>query len=335
MRLFLVSVLISLLSALCWANPSGPVVSHGQVQMSGSSQLQVQQLTPKAIINWQSFSIGNGESVQFLQPGRSSVVLNRVVGQDPSAILGQLRANGQVFLINPRGILFGPNSTVDVGGLVASSLNITDQDFLNSNYAFKADAPQTLGSVINQGTITFDQGGFFVLAGSTVSNEGVILARSGSLSLNSGQQSTINLDANDLVHFAVPDAFQEEVILLAPGALSQTLAGSLGVPARVISNELILLPDGTPRLVNSTNSAQILAQTTGQIVINVTLNPLIETTQDNQPDARPDVFAQNNTGLIEEIILLVFDPGVFQQPMDPTIVPPITDEDFQRYKFRR
>ena len=116
-----------LLSGTAVSNPNGPQVRHGQVNYSPGSQAQIQQLTDKAIVDWQSFSIGASESLRILQPGQLSVLLNRVTGGDPSLILGSLTANGQVFLINPGGILFGPNSSVNVGGLVASTLNITDQ----------------------------------------------------------------------------------------------------------------------------------------------------------------------------------------------------------------
>ena len=86
--------------------------------------------TPNAIINWGSFSIGANEITKFVQQSASSAVLNRVVGQDPSAILGALQSNGRVFLINPNGIVFGAGSQINVGGLVASTMNLSNEDFL-------------------------------------------------------------------------------------------------------------------------------------------------------------------------------------------------------------
>ena len=89
--------------------------------------------SPGSIINWQSFSIAPGELTRFVQQNASSSVLNRITGQNPSQILGALQSNGKVFLINPNGIVFGANSRVDVNGLVASSLNLTDADFLSGS----------------------------------------------------------------------------------------------------------------------------------------------------------------------------------------------------------
>ena len=103
--------------------PSGGSVVSGtaSIQNTSATQQVITQGSNKAIINWQGFSIGQGNSVQFVQPGASAVVLNRVVGNDASSIFGSLSANGQVFLVNPNGILFGSGSQINVGGLVAST----------------------------------------------------------------------------------------------------------------------------------------------------------------------------------------------------------------------
>ena len=161
------------------ANPTGPTVRHGQVNITPGVQTQIQQLTEKAIIDWQSFSIGASETVQFLQPGQISVILNRVTGGDPSTILGQMRANGQVFLINPNGILFGPGSQVSVGSLVASTLNLSDEAFLAGNYNFHQDPNVDLAAIVNQGRIEVTDAGYAVLTGPAVVNEGTIVARAG------------------------------------------------------------------------------------------------------------------------------------------------------------
>src|SRR6202142_2484820 len=105
-----------------YAGPTGGAVSAGSASItSGVGTTTINQSSQNVAINWQSFSIGQGEAVQFVQPNSSSVALNRVVGSDPSSILGSLSANGKVFLINPNGILFGQGAQVNVGGLVAST----------------------------------------------------------------------------------------------------------------------------------------------------------------------------------------------------------------------
>ncbi len=101
--------------------------------------MTVNQTSQNAAINWQTFNIGADQAVVFSQPNASAVALNRVVGSDPSAIFGRLSANGQVFLVNPNGVLFGKGAQVNVGGLVASTLDISDADLMAGRYTFSGD----------------------------------------------------------------------------------------------------------------------------------------------------------------------------------------------------
>ena len=128
------------------ALPTGAqVVSGSATLQQAGAQLTVHQASDKLITNWQSFNIGAGATVRFNQPGAASVALNRVISNDPSAIFGTLQSNGQVFLVNPSGVLFGASARVDVGGLVASSLQLADADFLAGRYRF--GGPATSGAV--------------------------------------------------------------------------------------------------------------------------------------------------------------------------------------------
>jgi len=136
---------------MVYANPTGGQVAAGNVtiRQESATKVGITQTTAKGIIDWQKYSIGANEQVQYYQPSASSVTLNRVVGQDPSQILGRLTANGQVFLVNPNGIYFGKNAQVDVAGLVASTHNIRNEDFLAGRYNF--NIPGKPGaSVINE-----------------------------------------------------------------------------------------------------------------------------------------------------------------------------------------
>ena len=236
------------------ANPQGPTVRHGQVNISPGTHAQIQQLTDRAIVDWESFSVGRAESLVFIQPSQLSVILNRVTGGDPSAILGQLSANGNVFLINSNGILFGPDSVVNVGGLVASTLNLNDDDFLSGNYRFFADSSGDLGAVINQGRITISDGGYAVLTGPAVLNEGLIVAKAGKVVLASGERATLNLDGRDLVHFSLDSSIGEGDVLLAPGALTETLADALGVNPALRADRLVQEADGSVRMVRSSGT---------------------------------------------------------------------------------
>jgi filamentous hemagglutinin family protein len=190
--------------AIVRAEPVGGAVAAGAAVIGGTStHTVVTQTTPLTVINWQSFGIGAGESVRFVQPGTSAVALNRVVGAEPSRIFGSLSANGNVFLVNPHGVLFGPNASVNVGGLVASALSISDTDFLARNFVF---SPGAGGSVVNRGTITASQGGYVALLGAAVSNQGVITARLGTVALVGGEAMTLDMAGDRLLGVAIDRA---------------------------------------------------------------------------------------------------------------------------------
>ncbi len=182
------------------ALPTGGVVSTGQATVSAEGgHMVIQQGSQNAVLNWQGFNIGSSESVQFVQPNRQSVALNRVVGSDPSQILGRLSANGQVFLVNPSGIVFGQGAQVNVGGLVASTLNLSDGDFMARRYRFMGTGS---GAVSNQGSIQAD-GGAVALLGQTVFNEGLVSARLGSVSLAAGRHITLDVVGDGLLTVTV------------------------------------------------------------------------------------------------------------------------------------
>ena len=129
-----VSCALAIGSFSVFANPTGGQVVGGLATISTTpSQVTVNQQTNKAIINWQGFSIDAGETTRFNQPSASSITLNRVTTQDPSRILGNLSANGQVWLVNPNGVYFGPNAMVDVSGLLVTTHDITNDNFMNGN----------------------------------------------------------------------------------------------------------------------------------------------------------------------------------------------------------
>ncbi|MDC0312033.1 filamentous hemagglutinin N-terminal domain-containing protein, partial [bacterium] len=187
------------------ANPSGGIVVHGGAEIGEglNGHLSILQSTDKAIINWADFSIGKGEVTQFVQPGAGSAVLNRVVSGSPSAIHGALKANGKVFVINPNGILVGPSGRIDVGGLVLSTLDVSDADFLGGgDMLFKGNSS---AGVKNMGRINAIGGDVFLI-GKTVENTGTITASKGTVGLGAG--SEVLIAAN-------PDATGQRVFVRA------------------------------------------------------------------------------------------------------------------------
>ena len=169
-----------------WANPTGAQIVSGQVSISNNGKVLTVTNSPGSIINWQNFSIGSGELTQFLQQSSSSAVLNRIVGQNPSQIFGALQSNGKVYLINPNGIMFGAGSQVNVASLVASSVDISNADFTAGKLNFSAPATATLGSVVNQGSISTPAGGSIYLIAPQVQNSGILTSPQGEIYLAAG-----------------------------------------------------------------------------------------------------------------------------------------------------
>jgi len=221
------------IGSAAYALPMGGTVSAGAAGISSTNtSLTVNQSSQNAVINWQSFGIAQGESVTFQQPDSSSVALNRVLGADPSAILGSLSANGKIFLVNPNGVLFGKGAQVNVGGLVTSTLGITDDNFMAANYKFtgSSDSP-----ILNQGAIHAD-GGYVALLGANVSNESVITAKLGSVTLAAGRTITLDVAGNGLLNVTIDQAAVKA--LIQNGGLIQADGGQVLMTARAASELL-------------------------------------------------------------------------------------------------
>lgn len=261
-----VSVMLAF-GANVYALPAGGVVAEGGATInSGASTTTINQSTQNTVINWQSFNIAQGQTVQFVQPNAGSVALNRVVGANPSSILGNLSANGKVFLVNPNGILFGQGASVNVAGLVASTLNITDSNFMAANYKFDSAGA---GTVLNQGTINAE-GGYVALLGANVSNQGVISANLGTVALAAGNAVTLDVAGDGLLNVVVnqgavnalvengglikADGGRVLMTTQAAGNLLQTVVNNTGViQAQTIENRngtILLLGDMQSGTVN-------------------------------------------------------------------------------------
>src|SRR5438552_5721130 len=187
-----VAACFSLSTGQSLANPTGGTVSSGSASFASSGNTLTITNSANAIINWQSFSIGVNEITRFLQSSGSSVVLNRVVGANgvipQSLIDGVLASNGRVFLLNSSGIAIGSSARIDVAGFVASSLNLSDQDFLNGRLRF-TETPGA-GGVSNAGVIDTSSGGAggrVFLVGADVQNSGLIRSPQGQIVLAAGK----------------------------------------------------------------------------------------------------------------------------------------------------
>lgn len=199
-----VSLVISALLGsitLTFAAPTDGVVTSGSANISTSgTTTTITQSTDKASINWQNFSIASNEIVNFHQPSSSSITLNRVIGNEKSIIDGALNANGQVWILNSNGILFNSSARINTAGLLATTAELSNEDFNAGNYNF---TNTTSASVINLGTIEVSDSGLVVLASNEVVNEGTIKAIKGKVHLLGAESYLLNLNGNSLVNLTV------------------------------------------------------------------------------------------------------------------------------------
>ena len=171
--------------------PTGGVVSAGSAAITTSgNSMTVTQSSNRAAINWNGFDIGSAASVNFVQPSSQAIALNRVNSPNPSQIYGQLSSNGQVYLINPSGVFFAPGSQVNVGGIVATTHQMSDAAFMAGSTKFERNG--STGKVINEGTIQTSLNGYIAMLAPEVRNSGLLLAQSGTVALAAAETVTLN-----------------------------------------------------------------------------------------------------------------------------------------------
>ena len=187
--------------------PKDGVVKLGAVDFTVDADkktMRINQKTDKLIIDWHRFDVGSGKHVVFNQPGRESVVLNKVLSDFFSDIRGEISANGSVFLINPNGIVFGQSSRVNVGSLLASSKPVSHDDFLSGGPMQLTGAGNA--GITHLGSITAHGGGSVILVADNIKSYGSIQADRGSVALASGKTITVSLAGNSLIDLQVEGA---------------------------------------------------------------------------------------------------------------------------------
>ena len=220
------------------ALPSGLSVAAGQARISTNGNRMTVVNTPQAILNWNSFSIGANAAVYFQQAGSTSAVLNRVTGNEASAIFGSLGSNGRVWLLNPNGVIFGADARVDVAGLVTSTLRLNDSNWLAGRWHFTAGNPSA--EVLNQGELRSSFGGTIALLGDSVRNEGLVQAPGGQIVLAAG--SSVELvdtgAANVAVRITAPAGEARNLGTLRAGG------GRVDIHAAAVNQQGIVSADG-------------------------------------------------------------------------------------------
>ncbi|WP_288393225.1 YDG domain-containing protein [uncultured Herbaspirillum sp.] len=242
---------LSAASALAMAGPSGGAVTAGSGSISQSGNTTtITQGSQNLSVNWQSFNTTSAEKVNFVQPSASAIAVNRIQDVNATQFMGQLNANGQVYLINPNGILFGAGAQVNVGGLVASTLDINDAALGSSTRNFSGMGS---GSIVNQGSINSANGGYVAFLGKQVANQGSITTTAGTTALAAGSDVTLSFAGNSLVSLRVNQSTLDSLsgnggliqadggtVLLSAGARDTVLASVVNntgiIQARSVQN---------------------------------------------------------------------------------------------------
>ncbi|HLU62127.1 MAG TPA: filamentous hemagglutinin N-terminal domain-containing protein, partial [Gammaproteobacteria bacterium] len=232
------------------AGPTGENIVGGSAVITRPdvSTTVIDQSSQRVVIEWGSFNVGATERVEFVQPDATAAALNRILDQNPSQILGSIEANGRVLLINPNGIIFGSNAWVNVGSLIASSLDLDNDAFLNTdNWVFGNAGGATGGLVLNQGLL--EAASDISLFGGAVENTGsIVVAELGRVNLAAGSQVTVDFDGDGLLQFAVSGAVAENLDARAAAVAN---AGSISAPGGQVLLSAEVANDVFAQVVNN------------------------------------------------------------------------------------
>lgn len=243
-RLFLtaIAMVATLPATLARSEPTGGVITAGAgtISRQGATTTITQLASPRMVVDWRTFSSSSGESIVFRQPDAAAIALNRVTGAGPSQLMGSLRANGQVFILNPNGVLFGPDSQVSVRGLLASTLGMDNASFLGGSQTLQGNSQ---AKVINQGRLAAADGGYIALVGPAVINSGAVSARSGDALLAAGDKVTLSIEGGSLIGYSMArgsvDALVDNTasgVISASGGRVLLAAGAADALSRAVIN---------------------------------------------------------------------------------------------------
>ncbi len=216
--------------------PQGGTVASGAVDIAPvtGSTLTLNQSSNSAVVNWNSFSIGQGGHVNIQQPNANASMLNRVTGNTTSEIHGRLTANGNVHLVNPNGIFIGRTGTVDAGGFVASTLDIDDGDFAAGRLRYQGQGNSA--TVSNAGRVTIGRGGYAALLGGKVRNSGTVLVPFGRIGFGAGEWVTLDVSGDQFLEVAVPSNSDDDEFLIENSGTASAEGGLIEMRAATARN---------------------------------------------------------------------------------------------------
>lgn len=301
------------------AEPTGGSVQSGDIAIETDEVTKtttLNQTSQTGLIHWQSFNIAPDETVNFVQPSSDSLTVNKVVGaNNPSMIFGSMNANGNVMLLNGNGILFGPGAKIDVGGLIASTMELEDPALSDLSNVKLITQEGSDASVVNSGAITVAEGGLVALAAPGVANMGVINAKMGTVNLASGKSMVLDLAGDGLINIEMSDTLAEARIAGADPANT--------IPAGVLTTK--------GSMVNAEGGTVLVTAAFAKQVINSAIN--LSGLTENAPviDLQGDISAPNGGRIV--VHAGSSKNGFEDETILPPSAPPLNGIEYQDEKL--
>ncbi|MDB5478816.1 MAG: hypothetical protein JWM96_1311, partial [Alphaproteobacteria bacterium] len=246
---------VLLLAGSAYAGPDGGVVNAGSAGIAGqgSAGVVVTQSSDRVVIDWNNFDTKSNEAVQFNQPGSGSIALNRITSGSPTQFEGSLKANGNVVLVNPNGVVFGAGSHVDVNGLIATTADIGNDRFMEDAKPVFDKSGNPGAKIVNNGQLTAKEAGLVGFVAPNVVNNGTIEANLGKVHLASGDSFTLDLYGDGLVAVKASDAIQTQ--LGQNSGIIHTSGGKIQITAAEAKNSVdaLVLNNG---ILNASSATQ-------------------------------------------------------------------------------
>jgi filamentous hemagglutinin family protein len=247
-----------------FALPTGSTVVNGSATFNQQGNtLNVDVATQRSVINHQNFDIAANERVNFRFAQANSISLNRILDGNPTSIMGRLTGNGTLMLVNPAGIIFGSSANVNVGGLVASTLNISTADFISGNYQLANG--RDAGAITNHGRIKADNS--IVLAGKQINNTGTLQATNGAVHLAVGERMTLAANNGIFTDVTIDSGLSKKL-----NTIDNAIRNSGTIKANVVKLQAELSRDLYSKVVNNTGRVQATNVVNHDGVIEFTTN---------------------------------------------------------------
>ncbi len=246
------------------ALPQNGQVEAGDVSLdySTANELHINQNSDRAVINWDSFNVGKDGVVAFHQPGSDSLTVNRVLGagDDPSQILGTMRANGRVLVLDRNGVIFGKDAVIDVGGIIVGAGDIDTDTFMAGGDKIIITDVNQQAHIVNNGQINVAEAGLAAFVAPNVSNNGVIRAKSGRVQIGASTQATIDLYGDGLLELAVDEGLEHAMI---------TNTGEISADGGVVHISAAMAKDTVDSVINMNGVTTVASatQSGGRIVL--------------------------------------------------------------------